>query len=227
MHYKDLADLQLKGLYNPSIDGLSTSYCPVVVGWSNEKLKFCVERWREYTGGGGNLVLKEGTDSENPTCTGELLTDGEIVSPIPISKGPIMFGKNLYTHEDTVDLIQETRAFCDEDPDLHCWLTGVPYDYWEQYLYVDTLLAEVGGYAVLAVFLVSMLFLFSKIALENAHGRCKSFFESLVGSLIIALTGVLSVITVAGLSSLAGVSLTSFSDMAFILSVGYSTEYSV
>lgn len=250
MHYEDLADLQAKGMYEPAVN----SYCPVFRSSSPEKLKFCVEKWREMTGGGGNLEVVEGTDSKHPTCAGEYLTDGSIKSPIPISQGPVMFGKHLYQHEDTMDLIDETRAFCDDDPDMHCWMTGIPYDYWEQvkgnnfnqmfavftwllsnslcslisqYLYVDTLLAEIGGYALIAVFCVSLAFLFLKVGREPEHRGFKAFAGITVGSLLIALTGLLSVITISGISSLANVSLTSFSVMSFVLSIGYTTEYSV
>ncbi len=223
----DLEQLEQKNSYDSATDASTVSYCPVVSGWTKDKLKFCVERWREFTGGGGDLILVEGTDKENPECKGDFLKDGEIQSPILISKGPIMFSRNLFKHQDVLDLILETRKYCDKDPDLHCWMTGVPYDYWEQYLYVGTLLAEVGGFAVLAMFIVSMLFLFCKIGYESVHSKVATLFGSLMGSFIIASTGVLSLVTVAGISSLAGVSLTSFSVMSFVLSVGYSTEYSV
>ena len=81
MHYEDLAALQANGLYDPSIDDDDTSYCPVFRSGTTEKLKFCVERWREMTGGGGNLVLEDGTDSESSTCPGEFLTDARSQAP--------------------------------------------------------------------------------------------------------------------------------------------------
>ena len=173
------------------------------------------------------MVLIEGTDSESATCPGETVPDGEIQSPIPLSQGPIMFGRNLFSHEETVALIEETRAFCDDDPEIHCWLSGIPYDYFEQYLYVDSLLAQIGGYALLAVFCVSMAFLLLKVGQEQRHGKLKTLVGSSVGSLLIALTGLISMVTVSGLSSLVGVSLTSFSVMSYVLSAGYATEYSV
>ena len=110
MHYEDLAELQAKGLYDPTVDDSSTSYCPVFPSESTEKFKYCVKHWREITGGGGNLVLKDGTDSENPSCAGEKLTDGEIESPIPHSQGPVMFGVDLFSHDDTVG--KTPRTFC-------------------------------------------------------------------------------------------------------------------
>lgn len=50
---------------------------------------------------------------------------------------------------------------------------------------------------------------------------------SLCGALFIAVTCILSLVTVVGLSVKAGVSLTAFSDLSFVLSVGFSVEYSV
>jgi predicted RND superfamily exporter protein len=55
----------------------------------------------------------------------------------------------------------------------------------------------------------------------------KIFLGSLVGALLIALTIIMSLVTVVGLSILANVSLTGFSNMSFVLSVGFAVEYSV
>ena len=59
------------------------------------------------------------------------------------------------------------------------------------------------------------------------HSTRKTALGSTIGALLIALTIIMSLVTVAGLSILAGVNLTSFSNMAFVLSVGFSVEYSV
>ena len=83
MHPLDLMEFGI----NPSS---SDSWCPVFEDWSNEKLSFCVSKWREYTRGGGDFVVVGGTATENEQCEGEFMRDDEIRSPIPITKGPSM-----------------------------------------------------------------------------------------------------------------------------------------
>lgn len=218
-------------LYRLGVSNISAyegvSWCPVFEGWSTDKLKFCVQKWRNYTGGGGGLLLVEDTATENPECKADFYNDDEIISPIPISKGPTMFGIGLVSHEATVDMIDDTRAICDDDEDMHCWMSGIPYDYWEQYTYVEELLYELCGIAVAVGFGVASVFLTVKLFSEHRHSRGKIIAGSVSGGLLISATTVLSVVTVIGLSSLADVSLTAFSDMSYVLSVGFAVEYSV
>lgn len=226
MHLFDLQELAQKGLYNPATDA-EASWCPVFEGWSESKLKFCVEKWRFHTGGGGNLLVEDDTATENPNCTGDYYKDDSIVSPIPVSTGPTMFGIHLFSHDDTIDLIEDTRAICDEDKETHCWMSGIPYDYWEQYTYVVDILYELVGVSVAVGFGVASLFLFIKLKLEHEHSTRDIIAGSLAGGLLIALTCVWSVVTVVGLSSASGVNLTAFSDMSYVLSIGFAVEYSV
>jgi predicted RND superfamily exporter protein len=88
-------------------------------------------------------------------------------------------------------------------------------------------LVELGAYAIASGFFISFLFLFGKMYFEKRHARSKVFWGSLIGALLIAVTMILSLVTVVGLSVLAGVSLTGFSNMSFVLSVGFAVEYSV
>ena len=62
---------------------------------------------------------------------------------------------------------------------------------------------------------------------EDNFSSGKKFIASFVGGLIIAITIVICLIPVMGISMLAGVNLTAFSNMAFALSIGFATEYSV
>lgn len=55
----------------------------------------------------------------------------------------------------------------------------------------------------------------------------KAFLGSLIGASLIVATILLSLTSVVGLSILAGVNLTGFSNMSFVLSTGFSVEYSV
>ena len=86
---------------------------------------------------------------------------------------------------------------------------------------------ELGGTAIAAGFGIAFLFLFVKLSFEKQHARSKIFWGSLIGASLIAVTMILSLVTVVGLSVLADVSLTGFSNMSFVLSVGFAVEYSV
>eukprot|EP00978_Attheya_sp_CCMP212_P031743 scaffold121030_cov55-Attheya_sp.AAC.2 len=226
MHPYDLEELAMAGKFVPAVDFEST-YCPVFEDWSEDKFKFCLENWRSYAGGGGGLIIEPGTSTENPECAGEFLPDGNLVSPVKLSNGPSMYAYGLNTHEDTVDMIKQTRSICDKHPSMHCWMTGIPYDYWEQYIWVKDVLVEIVAAAIGIGFAVSFLFLFIKLGKQGFHGIGSVAAGSLVGALLIALTCFLSVFIVIGLSSLAGVTYTAFSDMSYVLSVGFAVEYSV
>lgn len=226
MHPFDLQELAAAGVYDPAKD-MEASWCPVLQGFSEDRLKFCVERWREHTGGRGSLLLEENTATENPDCSNEFFTDDSIVSPIAIASGPTMYGIRLFSHEDTLDMIDETRAFCDDDETTHCFMSGIPYDYWEQYTKVDDLLYQIVGGSVAIGFVVSFAFLFGKLTCEHDHPASQVLGGSLIGAFLIAITCILSTMTVIGLSSLANVTLTAFSDMAFVLSIGFVVEYAV
>ena len=89
------------------------------------------------------------------------------------------------------------------------------------------MLLEASGYAIACGFGVSWIFLFVKMSFEGVHPRGRVLLGSLCGALFIALTCILSLVAVVGLSVKAGVNLTAFSDLSFVLSVGFSVEYSV
>jgi len=105
-------------------DSSYNSWCPVIDNWSNEKFGFCIEKWRKITGGSGNLVLLNETGTEVDGCAGEYNDDESVLVPLPYSRGPSMFAINLFSHDITVDVIQETRKICDDDTEIHCWMTG-------------------------------------------------------------------------------------------------------
>jgi hypothetical protein len=106
-------------------------------------------------------------------------------------------------------------------------LIGIPYDYWSQYIGIDNVLLEIGSTSVAVGFLVSFFFLFSKLYMERRHSPTKVLVGSLAGASLITLTTTFSLIAVIGISVIAGVSLTGFSIMSFVLSVGFAIEYAV
>lgn len=227
MHPDELETLAQAGVYNEVRDR-EESWCPVFEGWSKDKLRFCMEKWRDYTGGSSERVLIEAESaSMYDSCEGEYYNDAKVLSPIKISSTPSMFSVYLYTHDDTVDLIKETRAICDEDSETHCFMSGLPYDFWEQYIYINSLLVESIAVSVAVGFAVSFVFLFGLLCRDRSHAVSQTFVGCFAGALIIAVTCVMSAITVIGLSALSDVSLTAFSVMSFVLSIGFMVEYSV
>lgn len=108
-----------------TVDGNSdaVSWCPVFEGWSEDKLSFCLTRWRDTTGGGGNLLLLNETGTPRE-CPGEYRTDETVEVPIRYATGPGMFAIDLISHQITIDMIDETRAACDDHPTIRCWMSG-------------------------------------------------------------------------------------------------------
>ena len=124
MHPADLLEM---GLDEDAASG--NSYCPVISGWSDEKWQFCLRQWRNITGSNGRFVFEEDTASET-ACAGVYNTDDKIKWPIPYSAGPTMFAFDLFSHEDTLRMMDETAVVCEDHPTLHCWVSGIPQDYW-------------------------------------------------------------------------------------------------
>jgi hypothetical protein len=217
------SDLSKLGL---SLDSAGNqTFCPVIEGWSDDKWVFCLTRWRNITGDGGNLLAEPDTATSKP-CDGVFFNDAELIYPLPMTFGPSMFAFDLFSHEDTLSMIKQTRAICDKNEDIHCWMTGIPYDYWSQYEELFPVLCELGGYASAAGFVIAFFFLLGTF-LHSRHSAGKALVASLVGSLLILMTIIFTLVPVVGISSLIGVNLTGFSMMSFVLSVGFAVEYSV
>ncbi|KAL7573819.1 hypothetical protein ACA910_007844 [Epithemia clementina (nom. ined.)] len=219
-----LQDLLTAG-YDPILDN-TTSWCPVA-DWSVEKFQWCIAQWRNITNfSGGNFVFENDLATETD-CPGEFYKDEELAFPIPFSSGPTMFSYGLYSHDLTLELLEQTREICDNNSELHCWMSGIPYDYWSQYEDIFRVLMELSFISAAVGFGVSWIFLLAKLASEKRHSLPKVFCGSLIGALLITLTVLLCLLTVIGLSVLADVSMTGFSNMSFVLSVAFSVEYSV
>jgi len=222
MHKDDLAQIG-----ETLQDDDKRSWCPVLDGWDDDKMSYCVGRWREITGGGGKLLLLNETGTPREECSGEYYKDEVVKTPILFSQGPSLFTFGLTSHQETLDMLEETRSFCDNNPELHCWMTGIPFDYWSQYVGIFDILIQLGAASVGIGFFVSFVFLYLKLTFEANHPQGKIVVGSLVSALLIAITTLISLVTVTGLSFLADVSLTGFSNMSFVLSVGFAVEYAV
>lgn len=113
LHPTDILEL------NISVTDDSASWCPVFEGWSQAKTEFCLRAWHGIVGGHGSLVLDPDLE-----CGGEFCKDHMVKVPIPYSSGPTLTARDLVSHELTLEMMQQTRAVCDQDPSLHCWMSG-------------------------------------------------------------------------------------------------------
>jgi len=123
MFLEDLQEAPVEPSYD-SVDDADTIWCPIM-DWEPAKFQYCLQTWRNITNfSGGRFVFEKDRGSNNPQCTGEFYRDETPVMPIPYSGAPSMFTYELYSHELTLDMMEQTRAICDNDPELHCWMTG-------------------------------------------------------------------------------------------------------
>jgi hypothetical protein len=131
LHPTDILEL------NISMTDDSASWCPVFEGWSQAKTEFCLRTWHEIVGGDGSLVLDPELE-----CDGEFCKDHMVKVPIPYSSGPPMTARDLLSHDLTLEMMHQTRAVCDQDPSLHCWMSGTRSGarYWlDSNVYIDFL----------------------------------------------------------------------------------------
>jgi len=233
MHPDDLIDLGIDPK-NMSDEDTNESWCPIFEGFNDKKLQFCLMKWHNSTGGGGGLVKEDGADGMTKDtrtpfsgCTGEFYNDAVIPTPLVLSQSPNLFAFNLNSQQDYLDLIKETRAVCDDIDRVRCVTTGLAHNFYEQFLYIEASLLKASCAAIFIGWLVSFLFLFIKLKREKQHPTTKVFWGSVFGAALIALTTLLSLIVVMGCSVLWDVSITAFSTMSFLLSIGFVVEYSV
>jgi hypothetical protein len=120
MHPDDIRELtETMILYDDDV------FCPVIANWSEEKWQYCLVQWRKLTGSkAGELFVNEKHGSAT-NCSGQYNNDQNITWPIRWSTGPtLMFANYLFTHEDVLELLAQTRAICDYDEEIHCWMSG-------------------------------------------------------------------------------------------------------
>merc|ERR1711865_1363345 len=149
--------------------------------------------------------------------------------------GSSTYAINLHTTEDYLSMIRKSRKECDtattlkptktgaydvELAPIQCFMSGIPFDYWEQYLTIEDFLFETIGFAVLAAVCVAVLFLVLELILS---GRASSAFEAVqaafVGAIIIACTIAISVITVVGFMGWMAVPLSGLTAMSSLMTV--------
>jgi len=124
-------------------------------------------------------------------------------------------------------MIKETRQHVDDDAELHSWMSGVPFDFWEQYLSIEQVMVLIGGLSILAGFVVSVGFVFSELSFSRQGTCLKRLYVSLLGGLLIAVVSAVSLLTVVGFCGLARIQLSGFTAMSCVMSTGLAVEYSV
>jgi len=155
------------------------------------------------------------------------------VTPIKYSRaaGSGLFMYDLTNTEVYMDVIPATRKHCDESNELHCWMTGIAYSFWEQYLHIEQWLFEISLFAVLIGFGVSTSFYFFDMTSGGSVVPGRSLLTklrlSVSAGLVVACVSALSVFTVIGLAALSDVNLSGFSAMSYLMSAAFAVEYAV
>ena len=62
-----------------------------------------------------------------------------VLSRIPIPRARLST-KCLLAHG-----LEDTRKFVDDNPEMHSWMAGIAFDYWEQYLTLESFVYSIGG----------------------------------------------------------------------------------
>jgi hypothetical protein len=210
---------------NSSFD-TTKEYCPVL-DLPESDYAHCLGLYRNYTS--LYSVLSPGIAIDDDGFTPQL--------PIKFSKAS---GSSLFTYDLTstaayVDMISEARKACDNNGP-HCWVSGIAFEYWEQYVDIQLWLLEISGYGLLIALFVSSLFFyigFSTHREERGKGSkvCgldqQDLMLSTICGFIVTLNSALSLYVVVGMSSLSGVNMCGLSAMACLMSAGFSVEFSV
>ena len=132
-----------------------SEFCPVL-DLAQADFDMCLDLWRQ-------------NDATYSLLSPGIKLDGAAsVAPVKYSQvgGASTYAIKLVTTEDYLDMIRASREFCDTaetlapaQPDgpydeelqqLHCFMSGIPFDYWEQYLSIEDFLFETIGLACLA-----------------------------------------------------------------------------
>jgi len=147
--------------------------------------------------------------------------------PIKYSQasGSSLYVYDLFEAEDYVDAIEGTRKGCDDDQTKEaprCWVSGIAFDYWEQYLTIEEWVLNLCAIIVAISFAAAALFFWANFGFGK-----KTFPPALLGGSVVALTSAATLLTVTGFSALSGVTLCGLSAMACIMSAGFGVEYSV
>mmetsp|Transcript_77815 Transcript_77815/g.220541 ORF Transcript_77815/g.220541 Transcript_77815/m.220541 type:complete len:1225 (+) Transcript_77815:141-3815(+) len=209
--------------YDPAVE-----YCPVFRGWSEEKMARCIGIWSTRgLSGKGSVTLGAPLN---------LSAEYENTPEVPIKRtvadgSGLLFNVGIVGNQGYVDAIEATRKFCDEDDSdgMRCWLQGVAYDFWEQYIDLHETAGLVAACAGGAGFVISFLFLVFSFFWDSTlkAGICGKICAALFGAFVIVLICTMSIITVFGISTLAGSAFTVLLLTSVLTAIGFSVEFAV
>jgi len=195
------------------------SRCPVLEGLSETLFAQCIAKWKSAS-------------HQYAAIAPEILFNADGQTPkLPIrfssASASVLFAHDLRSTSDYTSMIEETRKYVDGDSSLHSWMSGVPFDYWEQYLTVVEVALTIGGLSILAGFLISLAFIFTVLTISQRGTPLKRLCSSALGALLIAIASAASLLTVVGFCGLAKIQLSGFTAMSCVMSTGLAVEYSV
>lgn len=193
-------------------------YCPAMPLAGEKELAECMRKWVVH--GGGAL----------PGCPVER---DEVTPQLPIKVTDVrndnFYTINLYTNADYVNAIDQTRAFCDRSEKLHCWMTGIAYDFWEQYLTIWSFAARTLSLALLMGFFLSFVFLVVSFRIEALETvpLDRQIKAALAGSSFIVLCMILCVFSSFGICCMLGLKFSVLTIMSYLMAIGFAVEYAV
>jgi hypothetical protein len=149
----------------------NTSRCPVFEGLSEKQLAQCIVKWQASSkkyAAISPMIPMNSSDGKTPLL------------PIRFSSasGSSLFASNLVATVDYTNMIKETRKYVDDDASLRSWMSGIPFDYWEQYLSIVDVMLLIGGLSILAGFVISFAFIFMELSFSHRGTCLKRLFAS-------------------------------------------------
>jgi hypothetical protein len=195
------------------------SVCPVMELGSSAEFAECFARWKKFT---RQVALV------SPSLVYE--ADGLTPKmPIQLSSAGAnsMYAYNLFDTSDYVDLLRDTRQFTDDDDSVHSWMSGIAYDYWEQYLTIEAFMWSIGAWSAAASFAVSFVFLAAEVSASRLGKLTQRLASCCVGAFLISAVVTASMLTVWGVTAAAGVQLSGFTAVSVFFATGFAVEYAV
>lgn len=207
------SDLNLTGTHR------AESVCPVMELASSAEFAECFARWNKYTRQVALVSpgLVYDADELTPTMPIEVSSAG----------GTSMYAYNLSTTQDYVALLRDTRWFTDDDDSVHTWMSGIAYEYFEQYLTIEGFMWSIGAWSAAASFVVSFIFLVVSISASRLGALVHRLWSCCVGAFLISAVVAASMLTVWGITAAAGVQLSGFTAVSVLFATGFAVEYAV
>jgi len=220
----------------------SRTYCPVMHFNDTDHFLDCYELMAAFTtldsavGAFTYDQLEPRTGNEQPILTEYPKLDPEAAirprSPVKVVMANGGLNVHLEGSDDYVEVIRDTRPHCDDkrgSGDPKCFIDGIAYTYWEQYLEIETWLLRAVVVCLAFGWIVSFLFLFLDLVFEEkVEGSCLAkFWSAFASGFLITFICAYSTFLTTGISLVLETRLSGFSGMSCILSVGFAVEYAV